>query len=155
MVYTEVKTLSAKRKEDLEMDRNEGTAAYSPEAALRRRAIRFFAVAMSGAAALIYFLIGLQVLPVLETTQDQTVFGIIAGLGYALGVVLLLAFDRRVLWVLGAALQLLALYTYFNVASQRTPPYEFWGLLLKVMQLVILVALVYLAIRPPLGRPRR
>jgi hypothetical protein len=69
-----------------------------------------------------------------------------------LGTLLLLAFDRRVLWILGAILQVFVIYTYFNLASQRTPAYEVWGILIRIAQLMILIALVYLEVRLPLAQ---
>jgi hypothetical protein len=111
-----------------------------------RRNIRYFAALVSGVTAGIYFLIGFNVLSVLDTSTDQ-IFGIFAGVAYGLGTILLIVFDRRVVWVLGAALQVFVIYTYFNLASQRSPAYEVWGMLIRVTQLVILIALAYLAVR--------
>ena len=36
---------------------------------------------------------------------------------------------------------------YFAVAGIRQPPYEVWGVLIKVLQFLLLVAVVYLAVR--------
>jgi hypothetical protein len=121
--------------------------------ARRRRAIRHLAAAASAAAAGMYFLIGLRLVTVVELAPDedpntQMLFGIPAALAYTLGTILLLAFDRRLLWVLGAILQVLVIATYFGVADQRTPMFELWGILIRVAQLVLLAALAYLAIRP-------
>jgi hypothetical protein len=74
------------------------------------------------------------------------VFGVLAGGAFLLGAVLLMRFDRRVLWMVGAAFQAFAIAAYFNVAPQRVPPYEVWGLSLKVAQAVLLVALLFLGI---------
>ena len=45
------------------------------------------------------------------------------------------------------------IYTYFNLASQRTPAFEVWGILIRIAQVMILVALVYLEVRLPLEHP--
>lgn len=119
------------------------------QATERRRAIRYFAAAVSGATAVMYFLIGFHVVSVLAPPADQT-WGIAPGIAYVLGTLLLLAFDRRVLWILGAILQVFVIYTYFNLASQRTPAYEVWGILIRIAQSMILIALVYLEVRLPL-----
>ena len=37
---------------------------------------------------------------------------------------------------------------YFGASAQRTPPFEMWGLLIRVAQAVLFVALVILAVRP-------
>ena len=54
-------------------------------------------------------------------------------------------------WVLaaGAALQILVLVGYVVVASERTPAYEAWGITSKVLQVLLLAALVYLATQRP------
>ncbi len=127
-------------------------AAHNPAQAARRRTIRYLAAALSALTALIYFLIGFRVLSVLDTPTDQ-IFGFFAGAGYALGVYLLLAHDRRLLWVLGALLQVFVVYQYFNLAFQRAPAYEVWGVLLRVPQVVLFIALVYLALRQPSAEP--
>jgi hypothetical protein len=67
-----------------------------------------------------------------------------------LGAVLLLAFDRRLVWILGAILQIFVIYSYFNFAPQRTPTFEIWGILLRVAEVLIFTALVFLvAVRVP------
>ncbi len=40
---------------------------------------------------------------------------------------------------------------YVVVSTNRTPPFEAWGLSIKVLQLVLLGALLYLSVRPPVG----
>ena len=110
--------------------------------------LRYFAVLISTLIAGIYFLIGFNVISVLNIPTDQT-FGLAAGLAYVLGVVLLLAFDHRLVWILGAILQVFVIYTYIKFASQRTPAFEIWGILLRAAQLLILLALTYLAVRVP------
>ncbi len=121
------------------------------QVAERRRTIRYFAAVLSGATALMYFLIGFHVVSVLDAPADQT-WGIVPGVAYAFGALLLLAFDRRVLWILGAILQVFVIYTYFNLASQRTPAFEVWGILIRIAQLTILIALVHLEVRLRLAR---
>ncbi|HSJ33554.1 MAG TPA: hypothetical protein VLB85_00660, partial [Acidimicrobiia bacterium] len=64
------------------------------------------------------------------------------------GTALILAFDRRLLWALGAAAQVMIIYTYFNLADQRVPDYEFWGVLIRMLQVVLTALLVYLAAAP-------
>jgi hypothetical protein len=115
--------------------------------AQRRRIIRYFAAAMSGLTTIIYLMIGFNVVSVLDTPTDQ-IFGFFAATAYALGVVLLLAFDRRLVWTLGAIFQVFVIFTYFNLAPQRSPAYELWGILLRVIQVALFFALVYLASRP-------
>ena len=114
----------------------------------RRRTIRYIAAAASAATALLYFAIGAGVLTVVDEVSPETPsmfeFGFMAGLPFVVGAVLLVAFDRRFLWVLGAVLQVGVIVMYIAIASQRTPPFETWGILIKVLQATILAALVYL-----------
>ena len=126
-------------------------AADAPARMARRRTLRYVAAALSAATALIYLLIGLQVLIVLDTPTDQ-IFGYFACAGYALGVFLLLRHDRRLVVILGALFQVFVIYQYFNVASQRAPAYEIWGIGLRVIQVVLLITLVYLEVRLPQAR---
>lgn len=38
------------------------------------------------------------------------------------------------------------------VSTNRTPPFEQWGILIKVLQAAILAALTYLVVRQPVRR---
>lgn len=119
---------------------------------MQRRAIRYGAAVVSATIAAIYFLIGLGLLTVITPAADDpsmAVFGLSAGSAFLLGALLLVAFDRRVLWLLGAALQLLVLWGYLAVAPDRTPAFEVWGITLRIIQLPLFAALVYLSLRAP------
>jgi hypothetical protein len=121
---------------------------------LDRTTIRYVAAGISAVMAAIYFLIGAGVVTVVTAQQDDPsmlAFGVMAGSGFLLGAVLLVAFDRRWLWILGAILQLFVAVAYFSLAPQRDPPFEPWGIILRVLQLPLLGALVYLAWRPSDG----
>jgi hypothetical protein len=112
--------------------------------------VRWAAAVLALANAVVYALIGAGVLSVVNGAPGPRpgliVFGVLAGGAFLLGAVLLMRFDRRVLWMVGAAFQAFAIAAYFNVAPQRVPPYEVWGLSLKVAQAVLLVALLFLGI---------
>ncbi len=115
-----------------------------------RRWLRWVAAALSLANAAVYGLIGAGAVRVVEGAPGEgpplVVFGVLAGGAFLLGAVLLMSFDRRVLWVIGAAFQAFAIAAYFNVAPQRVPPYEVWGLSLKAAQLVLLALLLVLGL---------
>lgn len=113
-----------------------------------RPVIRRTAAGIAMLIALIYFMIGFQLVSVLEDTTDQTAFGLIAGGAFVTGAALTLAFDRRLLWTLGAAVQIMIIYTYFNLADQRVPEFELWGVLIRVLQVVLTALLVYMAAAP-------
>lgn len=135
-----------------------GRTAIRDDAHRHRLQIRLVAAVASAATAILYFGIGVGVLKVVDgvsaAAPDLFAFGAPAGAAFALGAILLLAFDRRLLWVLGAILQVGVIVMYFGVAPQRTPAFEVWGILIKVLQTGILAALVYLVIRVP-GHPSR
>ncbi|HEY6012825.1 MAG TPA: hypothetical protein VIU37_02420 [Candidatus Limnocylindrales bacterium] len=125
----------------------------------RRRLVRYAAALLSAATALAYFGIGLGVLRIVETTTPDTpdlfTFGAVSGAAFVLGTVLLLTFDHRGVWLLGAVFQVGVIVMYVAVSPQRTPPFEQWGILIKVLQVAILVALAYLVIRQPVRRTIR
>lgn len=116
--------------------------------------IRYVAAALAGVTAVIYFLIAAHVLPVVEVMdRGITVFGLVAGGGFVVGVVLLLAVKRRIVWMLGALLMILTVIMYFVVGRDRTPNYEIWGLLLRIPQVLILAGLAYLSLQPVTRAP--
>lgn len=119
-----------------------------------RRLVRYAAAAIALGVAAIYFAIGLGVVTVVnETPKDMSMFGfgVPAGSAFVIGAVLLIAFDHRSLWFLGALLQVGTIVMYFVVSTQREPPFEIWGILIKIGQALLLVALVYLVVRVPAG----
>ena len=119
--------------------------------ATRRRLIRYVAAALSGLTAGMYFLIGFHVVTVLDANVDQT-WALLPAAAYAFGAALLVMFDHRVFWIPGAVLQVFVIFTYFNLASRRTPAYEFWGVLIRIAQLALFIALAYLSVRPPVAK---
>lgn len=119
---------------------------------LSRTTIRHVGAAVAALMAAIYFLIGAGVLQVVTPNDDPGflfVFGASAGGAFLLGALLLMRFDRRWLWMLGAAFQVFVFWGYFSVAPDRTPAFEPWGITLRIVQVPLLIALLYLAVRPP------
>lgn len=119
---------------------------------VRLRAARIATAVLAAAMALVYALIGFEVLYIGETKPgDPSLlwFGVPAALAFAFGAVVMVASDRKLVWALGALFQVFVIWAYFDVAPQRTPPFEVWGILLRVAQVPILVGLAYLLIRHP------
>jgi hypothetical protein len=79
---------------------------------------------------------------------DMLGFGLGAASMFLLGAALLLLTDRRWLWAAGALLQVAVIAMYIGVAPTRTPSFELWGLLLRVLQVPLLLTLVWLAATP-------
>jgi hypothetical protein len=119
----------------------------------RRRQVRIFAAGIAATIALLYMLIGFSVVRVVEPApgepSPQLLLGLPAALAFLFGAALLLATDHRWLWILGALLQVLVMFTYFSVAPQRFPSFETWGVLIRIAQVPLLVALGYLAVTSP------
>ena len=115
---------------------------------VQRRRVRYFAAAMAAWASLIYILIGLRVVTVIQNPEEQVGFGFAAGAGFAVAALLILSVDQRSLWVAGAVLQALIIFMYFALAVERIPEFEVWGIVLRIVQVPLLVAVTYLAISP-------
>ncbi len=117
-----------------------------------RARLRLAGAVVAATTALLDLLIGLGVLTVVEQVSPDALsllpFGLSAGALFVVGAALLLAVDHRLLWTLGAALQVVVILLYVAVAPQRTPSYELWGLTIKVLQAVLLAILLYLAVMP-------
>lgn len=123
---------------------------------LSRATIRHAGAVIAAIMALIYFLIGAGALRIVAGDGDPGflfVFGALAGGAFLLGALLLMRFDRRWLWMLGAAFQVFVYWGYFSVAPDRTPSFEPWGITLRIVQVPLLIALLYLAVRPSEQRP--
>lgn len=120
--------------------------------AARLLAARIATAVLAAAVALIYALIGFEVLFIGETKPgDPSLlwFGGPAALAFAFGAVAVVASDRKLVWALGALFQVFVIWAYFDVAPQRTPPFEVWGIVLRVAQVPILLGLAYLLVRHP------
>ena len=125
----------------------------SDEAIARRRLVRYVAAGLAAAVATVYMLIGLSVISVVQVAPgdeaSMLAFGLPAAVAFGLGAVLLLATDRRWLWMLGGVLQVLVITMYFVVAPTRVPSFEIWGILIRVAQVTLLIGLIYLAVTRP------
>lgn len=112
--------------------------------------LRPIAVALAAAIALIYVLLWLDVLslPGAET-GDRGILGVAGGV-FAVLTVLVAVVRRRAVLVAAAALQVLLAVMYLAVSTDRDPSFEVWGLTIRALSLLLLVALVGLL----LGRGR-
>ncbi len=99
---------------------------------LGRRLIRYLAALLAAGAAVVYLLIGFDVVRVVDDPSTDGAgllpFGLLSGGAFLLGAILLTLFDRRILWVAGGLFQVFAIAMYVAVAPQRHPAYEPWGL---------------------------
>lgn len=105
------------------------------------------AAGLSTLSAFLYLLIGLNTVTIESTIteSEQRSFGLAAAAVFAAGAVIAILRDRRWLWTVGAVGLGLIMMMYFNVAPERDPQFEFWGVLIRVVQVPLLASLVYLA----------
>lgn len=120
---------------------------------LSRHSVRMIGAACAAVMAAIYYLIGLGLLDVGAATDgsdagSMLTFGGLAGSAFLLGAILLALFDRRWIWWLGLIFQLFVYFAYVQVAGIRNPPFEVWGIALRVIELPLTIILAYLAITP-------
>jgi hypothetical protein len=117
-------------------------------AAGRRRVARLVAAGLALVVTLLYALIATGLATVLEgpnSARDQLAFATPAAAVYLVGAVLLLRVDQRRLWALGALLQVAVIAQYLNLASEREPSFEPWGIAIRVAQAALLTVLALLA----------
>ena len=127
-------------------------ARFAPDT---RAAIRHTAAVIAGVVALIYLLIGLQVVTVIDVPSDQPAFALPAAVVFGALAVLLAISDRRVVWIASAIFVALVVAMYFGVAAQRVPQFETWGILLRVLQLPLVLLLGWLGLTSPHGHATR
>jgi hypothetical protein len=121
-----------------------------------RTFLRFTLAALATVMGVVYVLIALQAVHVSETAGKSSPFVPMAAAGVAffIGAALLILTDRRIVYLLGTAVQVLVLVGYFAVAPSRDPHYETIGLLMKVVQAVMLGLLLFLALESSGGLHR-
>jgi hypothetical protein len=119
--------------------------------------VRYVAVAAAGLTALLYVLIGFEVLFIGEAASggnaDLLAFGLLTGGAFAVIAALLAFAARRLVWIPVALLTLAVIVAYFAFAELRQPPFAFWGLAVKAVQVVLFGSVGYLAIRGAAGGP--
>ena len=106
------------------------------------------AAGLSGLAALFYLLIGLNAVTIENdiTESEQQAFGFTAAAVFGVAAVVATLLDRRWLWAVGAVGLGLIIMMYFNIAPERDPQFELWGVLIRIVQLPLLGSLIYLAV---------
>ena len=114
---------------------------------------RWVGIAAALACAGLYLLIGLGALTVGEPTEggsaDLLGFGAPMFVLYGLTALAIWRWRSRAGLALVAGFQLVPLLGYVAAAGFREPPYEPWGVLIKVCQVAVLVAAGALAFRAP------
>lgn len=124
-----------------------------------RVSLRYTAAGVAGVIAVLYFLIGVEVLAVGRPSDgaapDLLAFGMLVGGAHLVVAVLLALIARRAVWLGVAVFQLMVIVGYFALAEVRDPQFEMWGLLVKALQVVVLAMTVWLAVRGVSGAAAR
>ena len=111
--------------------------------------VRGVGVAAAIAVAALYGLIGTGALSVGPATTDVATdlfaFGMLMGAIYLATAAALWWWHGRIGLALLAGFQLIPLLGYVAAAGLREPPFELWGVLIKVGQVAVLVAATALA----------
>jgi len=117
---------------------------------LTRAHMRNAAAGVSAVIAVLYFLIALGVLTVVTTAPKagDWVIPAAAGVAFAILAVFLVESRTRTAPIVGIALALFTILGYFAVAPNRTPSFELWGIVIKVAQGTLAIALAFVAMRP-------
>ncbi len=112
---------------------------------------RRVAIITAWISAALYALIGLGVLPIGQSANGGDPglfdFGAMMAAIFVVTALLLMLFRSTVLWVAVAVLQFAVLIGYAALSGFRIPPFEVWGLLVKLDQVVLLAASLYMVIR--------
>jgi hypothetical protein len=126
----------------------------------RRKMIRHLAAALCVIVGVLYLILFFLVADA-EAGAGENTFGayLFLAVPYVLGASLLVAVDRRVLWAIGAAVQVvvIVLFVTFAVGSSEHPgvfeyealadlPMELWAAGITGAQVVLLALLGYLAV---------
>jgi hypothetical protein len=115
-----------------------------------QRRVRYAAAAGAALVTALYLLIGFGVVRVVDGQPAGVVPPLlIAAALFAALAVLLLTAPRRWVWFAGAALTALVIVGYIAIGADRSPAFEAWGLTVKTVQIALLGALTWLALRRP------
>jgi hypothetical protein len=112
----------------------------------RARPMRLLATGLCGVIAGLYLLIYAGVLSVGEATGGELgILGFAAGV-FAVLALLLWRVHARLLWAAVAVLQVLVIAAYVAISAEREPPFEVWGISIRVLQVALLATLVGLLV---------
>jgi hypothetical protein len=113
---------------------------------MKHRSALVIASVVSASMAVIYLLIGLRVIEVIEPADDQPGFGLVAAAFFAGMAILIASIRRPIVWMVAMTMHLFVAFVYFDLAVDRVPQYETWGLALRALQIPAILALGWLAV---------
>jgi nicotinamide riboside transporter PnuC len=117
--------------------------------------VRYLSMALSGATGVLYLLVGLGVSASGDVQDDRARILLAAAVVFFILAACLPVLNRRYVYALGAAVQVVCIVGYFVIAPSRMPHYEEWGIIIKILQFLLLGSLIYLVVRRarPSGAP--
>jgi hypothetical protein len=125
------------------------TSTFAHPAPTLRRMLRYVSAAVCAVAAVLYLTLFFMVRADEMASGVETTYGayLFLFVPYAVGAVLLARVDLRLLWGIGAIIQLavVGLYLMFGTAADLSMA---WGALLTGLQVGLLALLAYLALTP-------
>jgi hypothetical protein len=122
------------------------TGTATPATTARRSRWQLVGVAASAVIALLYGALYAGVLALEGASAgERGILGVAAAVFVILTALLWWKPNRLVL-AAGAALQLLLGWMYIAIAPDRDPPFEVWGVSIRVVSLALLIALVSLLV---------
>ena len=125
------------------------TSTFKHPAAPLRRTLRYAGAAICAVAAVLYLILFFTVRADEMASGVETTYGayLFLFVPYAVGALLLALVDLRLLWAVGAVIQVavVGLYAAFGTAADFSMA---WGVVLTGLQVALLALLVYLALTP-------
>ncbi len=111
---------------------------------MKRSTVRRIAALLGAVTAVLYFIIATPAVKVIDGDDEPNVVFLIAGLLFLVGVAVVLRVDRRLYLLLFTAFDAFVVWAYFQIAPERTPSFEVWGLTLRIPQVLLLAVLLFL-----------
>jgi hypothetical protein len=122
-----------------------GTTTTPRRVASRARSrVQGIAAGLAGVIAVLYGLLFAGVLGIEGATDGELGILGVAALVFAALAGLLWWLRSRVLWTGAAVMQLLLGWMYLAIAPDRDPAFEIWGVTIRAVSLLLLVALIRL-----------
>jgi hypothetical protein len=124
------------------------TTTHRPPTPARTILLQRTAAGIAAFVAVLYGLIWAGVLDVVDHAEvgELGILGV-AGVVFLVLAALLWRFASRVLWLGTAVLQALTIWMYVAISAEREPPFEVWGISIRVAQLALISVLVTLLVQ--------
>ncbi len=124
------------------------TTTHRPSTPERTVLLQRTAAGIAVFIAVLYGLIWAGALTVVDQAEvgDLGILGV-AGVVFLVLAALLWRFASRVLWLGTAVLQAVMIWMYVVISAERDPPFEVWGISIRVAQVALIGVLVTLLVQ--------